>query len=364
MVTPWRGARRVAVVPVFDRNVDRIPPPADWDYQVRARTLHEPDPASGEDGSFQNYLQAVSSGTAFLEAEFFPRVVADDADVLGAAARSLPSGHGHTHLLAVLPHSFGQHRGGFAQWGLSPVNGITAMSRVALFDNPQLTLRQPIGVWAMELFHAITGLGDLYNVNPALGPYDVMSSAGATTHPSAHTKNLFGWLPRAAFIEHGSGRRSYQLQAIAMPQPAPPGQASAVRVSSRTSHTHFVIESRRRVDAYERQDGTFDGIPREGVIVYEVETDTRVFLRTSAALSDGQSYSNPAEGLTVRVTSTRTDGHTVQVDRAASPQCPALEQAIELLQESVREERDPFVRRLLLQELARKRAEARRLGCR
>ena len=111
-VIPWVGARRVAVVPVLDMNVDREPPP-DWEYQVRKRVFYDPQPG-GLDQSFQHYLQANSYGKAILEGEVFPLVRSPDAAVNIPAMKSLPPGHGYKYLLAVLPHDAGEHRGGHA----------------------------------------------------------------------------------------------------------------------------------------------------------------------------------------------------------------------------------------------------------
>jgi hypothetical protein len=81
----------------------------------------------------------------------------------------LPSGHGYTHLLAVLPHAFGVHRDAWAWWDVDPRNGITAFATVALFEDPNQTRRQSTGVWAMETVHMVTEFGDLYNGSPSTG---------------------------------------------------------------------------------------------------------------------------------------------------------------------------------------------------
>jgi hypothetical protein len=101
-IKPWVGARRLAIVPVLNRQIDREPPP-DWEYQVRCRAFYDPDPVTGLDHSFQHYLQALSYGKAFIEGQVFPGVWADDAEVNIPAMRSLPAGHGYTAMLAVLP---------------------------------------------------------------------------------------------------------------------------------------------------------------------------------------------------------------------------------------------------------------------
>jgi hypothetical protein len=50
-VIPWVGARRVAIVPVLDLQVDQEPPP-DWEYRVHSRVFYDPQPGTGLDQSF------------------------------------------------------------------------------------------------------------------------------------------------------------------------------------------------------------------------------------------------------------------------------------------------------------------------
>lgn len=317
---PWTGVFRLAVVPVFDSTVDR-PPPPDWDYQVRNRMSYDPDPMTGIDRSFQSFLRALSYGRASVEAEIFPAVWSDGPEVNIPAMNSIPPGHGFTHLVAVLPHSFGPHRGGHAFWDFAPVNGFTAWARVALYDDRQLTIRQPIGVWGMEILHIVTELGDLYNVNPNLGQYDVMAGAGASSHASAHTKLVMGWLPDGRIVQPVGTAMSFDLQAIALPQPPPPDRVTALRIPSRVSTSRFMVEARLAIDQYERTDRPYDGIPKEGVIVYQVFDVTSVFLRTIPALGVGDRYDNHAEGLRIAVDRSVPGGFSITVTRSASPEC-------------------------------------------
>jgi hypothetical protein len=363
VLVPWVGERRIAIVPVFDRRVDP-PPPPDWEFQVRSRMFHDPDPATGLDRSFQNYLHTLSYGLAFVSGDVFPAVFSKDAEVNIPAMKSLPAGHGYTHLLAVLPHSFGEHRGGHAFWDLAPVNGISAWARVALYDDKLLSIRQPIGVWGMEILHMMTKFTDLYFTNPNLGNYDVMAGAGASTHASAHTKRAMGWLPRGRIVPHTAGTANIDLQAIAMPQPPPPGRATAVSIRSRVSTHHFLVEARLAIDQYERRDGFNDGIPKEGVIVYEVADTFSVFLRTLPALAVGEQYDNPAEGLKIVVKKAIPGGFSISVQLKASPECPKIREQIASLQEDLKTERDPFLRRQILAKINSLKAKAAQLGCR
>lgn len=361
-VTPWIGVRRVAIVPVFDKTMDR-PPPPDWETQVRNRMFYDPDPVTGLDRSFQAYLHALSYGRAFIDGEVLPAVWSETAEVNVPAMDSLPPGHGFSHLVAVLPHSVGVHRGGHAFWDLPARNGFTAWARVALYDDANLTVRQPIGVWGMEILHIITEFGDLYNVNPNLGDYDVMAGAGASSHASAHTKQTLGWLGRGRIAAHRPTVMRANLQAIAMPQPPPPDRVTAVRIPSRQSTSQFLVEARLAVDQYERSDRRGDGIPSEGVIVYQVFDTHSVFLRTIPALDVGGRYENPGEGLTVVVNSAIPGGFSVTVTREPSPECPAIAEEISAVLEAMEGETDPFLLRQLRASLAQLRAKAIRLGC-
>jgi hypothetical protein len=117
------------------------------------------------------------------------------------------------------------------------------------------------------------------------------------------------------------------------------------------------------VDPYERRDASGDGIPAEGVIVYEVASLLDVRLRTSVALAPNQRYNNSDEGLSVSVTSTVPGGRRISVARAEDPQCEALRDLIAQLLEDVATETDPEERRRLLIALGQARQRAMALGC-
>jgi len=324
-VRPWTGTHRFAIVPVFNRQVDGAPP-ADWEYQIRKRMFYDPDPKTGLDRSFQHYLQALSYGRAFIEGDVFPPVWADDATVNIPAMESLPPGHGYKDMIAILPHSFGNHRGGWAFMDVSEVNGITSWARIAMFDDRDMTKLQPLGVWAMEILHVRTRLMDLYNAQPPLGAYDVMSSASASVHASAHSKELMGWLPMGRIVR-GDGPRKANLHAIGLMQPPPPDRVTAVRIPSRVTANHFMVEARAVVDQYEMRNAPGDGLPtspgttteKEGVIVYEVRTDVDVMLRSGLALGPGEQYNNADEGITVVVEQAIPGGFAVSIQATPAP---------------------------------------------
>lgn len=148
-----------------------------------------------------------------------------------------------------------------------------------------------------------------------------------------------------------------------MPQPPPPDRVTAVRIPSRQSTTQFLVEARLAVDQYERSDRRGDGIPSEGVIVYQVLDTHSVFLRTIPALDVGGRYENPGEGLTVVVNSAIPGGFSVTVTREPSAECPAIAEKISAVLEAMEGETDPFLLRQLRTRLAQLRAKAVRLGC-
>lgn len=309
-VVPWTGVRRVAIVPVFERQVDVEPPP-DWENQVRARVFYDPDPATGRDRSFQHYLAAISGGQAFLAGDVFPGVWSDGPAVNDAAIASLPVGHGYRDLLAILPHGAGAHRGGHA-FRHGAINGITGWARVAMFDLPiPQSKRQAIGIWGQELIHL---LGEFWD-HTGMGGFDVMDGGGASrsVHACANTRARMGWLP-TGIIDHGDGTIGIGLQAIAHVQPPAPGRASAVRINTEGSGRRFMIEARARVDQFDAM------APGEGVLVYSVEPTSggeKVDLRSPGALAPGQTFEDAAEGIRVRCDGSLPGGFAVTISKTA-----------------------------------------------
>jgi hypothetical protein len=355
MHAPWLGTRRVAFIPVINRQVDQTPP-LDFAAQVERRVFYDPDPQTGVDRGLRTYIHTISYGKAGLDARVFPMAVSPDADTVGVGLRSLPANHGYTLAVVVVP-SGGRDRGGFAWIHASPVNGVPNFARVNLMES--------LGTWAMELLHIATEFGDLYNVEPDMGRYDTMACA-CGPHPSAHTKLDMQWLSATGVpTKIGGARSSYNLHALGLLQPPPPGRVAAVRIPSRVSANHFLVEARLGVDPYERSSFASSGIPGEGVIVYEVASRTKVYLRTATALAVGQKYTAPTnEGFTVQVSSAIPGGFTVAIETRPHPDCPRLLEQIEALEESIEGEEDPFLRRRLLSQLRQLQTRASTLGCR
>lgn len=362
MISPWTGTKRFAFIPVWNTNVDSEPAD-DWVEQVRARVFYDPDPATGMDRSLQRYVQTASSGLATVAGEVFPVVAADGDDTVGAGLNALPANHGYDYAVVVLPHSVGPHRGGFAWMGGSATNGVANFARVAMFSDVGMTNSKTLGVWVMEIMHIATRFGDLYFTSPAIGGFDVMSCA-CGTHPTAHTKSHFGWLSANAIRQHALGHsRTHSLHAVSLTQPAPPWRTSAVQVRSRTSTGHFMIEARLRNDQYEANSVISSGIPSEGVIVYEVQGPTEVYLRTATALQVGDVFTDTAEKLTVRVLAGEPGGFKVSVNAGKISKCKSLAKQIEALEASLLTETDFFRRKQLISALQQAKGEFRRAGC-
>lgn len=361
MVNAWFGGRRVAFIPVSNSQVDATLP-GSFEAQVERRAFYDPD-ANGMDRSLQRYIQTISSGRAHIDGRVFPAVAAPDEDVISVGLLSLPQNHGFDFAVMILPHSMGPHRSGFAWMDNPKINGVGSYGRVALFNDESLTQRQNIGVWAMETLHAVTWFGDLYNVSPQLGRYDVMACS-CGTHPTTHTKSEMGWIHSGAIGSHAVGTRTnYELHAVSNPQPPPPGRVTAVRIKSKMSAGHFMIEARLRNDPYESPGSLSSGIPEEGLLVYQVQGTTDVF--RLAVIGPGETFELDREDLSIRVTGTIPGGLRVAVDARVSTaeQCNRLHAKIEGLKTSLELETDINVRKQLISALQNALADFRSLNC-
>lgn len=329
MASPWIGTRRVAFIPAHPTNIGA---PSDWVDRVRQRIFYDPS-SNGDDCSLRAYFQAVSYGRAQLEADIFNEVTVTPA-TCGAmqdeAIRTLPSGHSYQYACVVFPAGTnGGQCGGWAFYGGGAFPGTSNLTGWCY-----VALDQGVGTWAMELLHILTHFGDLYNpVNPAVPPpgdYDEMA-CNCGTHPSAFTKLNMGWIDSTQ-IPVAVVPASYTLQALALPQPPPAGRVAAVRIpSSANPGRYFMVEARLRVDRFERSTPGFSrGIPSEGVVVYEIDESSplRVWLRTTAALSDQQQYTNDAERLRVDVTAQVWGGFSVTIASTEPAECGTLRDEI------------------------------------
>jgi hypothetical protein len=307
----WVGRKKIAFVPLSRPRAippDAIPP--DWENDILRRVLFDPDPATGRDRSLRAFIHAVSSGVADLDAIVTERHSIDLQEVPAAilegeiGARLRAEGCDAAAIVMLGGPGAGTNSGFWSRF----------------------VMREGVGVWAMELMHGLTGFGDLYPFrddvdpqNPDIGLYDQMSAATAT-HPSAYTKLGIQWLQPATIAEHTGRVGAYALHAISLTQPPPTGRVAAVKIGANVPY--LMVEARLKSDQFDA------GIPREGVIVYAVQTPDAlgrrvdrlrpVVLRSPQALSAGQTF-NSSGGISVTVTGAVPGGFLVVVeDRNAS----------------------------------------------
>ena len=254
MARLWIGVQKLVVVPTFNTQFDP-PPPDNWNELVRRRVFYDPDPATGIDRSLRAYIESISYGRAILEAHLFPFAFADGFEVFEAACDSLPDGHGFEYLLCVIPMYDGHvHRKAFFQEMTR--NGVTfRAARVAMNNGP---FRQPTGVWAMEVLHAMADLPDLYTAplppgTSRMDRYDNMAY-NAGTHSCAELKLRAGWIDAADVAVQASddgGVGQYDLQSVGLSGP-PPGRVAMVRFPGPRPDGTLRVEARLKSDAYER----------------------------------------------------------------------------------------------------------------
>jgi hypothetical protein len=304
MDPPWLGQRHAVFVPVLDSHVD-ISPPTKFVRRVSERVFYDPDSNTGVDRSLQRYISQVSYGRASLAATVTGVVVADSPDTMGAARKSIPADNDYDVVVAVLP-SGGPDRGGFAWIDAPPISGIGDFCRV--------NLQEGLGVWAMELMHCLTGFMDLYNFTPHPGRFDNMACS-CGTHPSVHTLVHLQWLSQSAVaLKDDFGEDAYYLHPVGLSQPPPSGHKMAIRIPARSGSRYLLVEARIRSDPYETPSYASNGIPSQGVVVYEVAGKYEVYLRTNTALSVNDTFS-PEPGLDISVARQRYGDFRVTVNR-------------------------------------------------
>jgi hypothetical protein len=282
-IMPWIGRKKIAFVPLSRPNAhppDQIPP--NWENDILRRVLYDPDPSTGNDKSLRSYIRSVSSGVADLDAIVTERHSVNLQDVppnilenaLGARLRA----EGCDAAAIVM------------------LGGLGAGTNSGFWS--RFVMLEPVGTWAMELMHGLTGFTDIYAFNDdvdlqdsVMGLYDEMSAA-AGTHPCAYTKAGINWLDRSAIAAHKGRTANYALHAISLPQPPPSGRVAAVQIGA--SSPYLMVEARLKADQFDH------GIPEEGVIVYRVQTPDPLghrvdhlrplVLETSGALSVGETF--------------------------------------------------------------------------
>jgi hypothetical protein len=376
MHTPWIGPRKIVVIPAIVNDPQYISPPSNWVSLIQQRLFFDPDPNTGADRSLRSYIHTISYGKALLEADVVNPVTVQPCDI-NATIESCPTSHLYEY--ACLVFMGGTHGcGGWAFWHtLFPYNPPRSPNNMRNWC--RVNMGESLGIWAMEVMHMTTSFGDLYNTNPHPGNFDNMACS-CGTHPSTYTKLKLGWLDPndVPTVSYGS-TTNFTLHALALLQPPPPGRVTAVRIPSKISQHYYLVEARLRADHYERATpGISNGIPSEGVVVYEVnEAAWPVRLRTPAALTVGQMYSNPAEQLDIEVIAAVPGGFTVSIKYPENPKCASLRESItqaedenDYLQEELRSAAPGAKPRIaarikrLQAQIRRERQEAINLGCR
>jgi hypothetical protein len=307
----WIGRKKIAFVPLSRPNAhppDFIPP--DWENDILRRVLYDPDPATGKDKSLRAFIHTVSSGVADLDAIVTERHSVDLQDV----PASVLEGEIGARLRAE----------GCDAATIVMLGGPGAGTNSGFWS--RFVMLEPVGTWAMEFMHGLTGFTDIYpfgddvdQQDPVMGLYDEMSAAGGT-HPSAYTKAGIQWLDRATIAEHVGRVSAYALHAISLTQPPPTGRVAAVKIGANVPY--LMVEARLMVDQFDAR------IPKEGVIVYQVQTPDPLghrvnhlrplILKTSPALSVGQAFVSD-NAISISVTDTIPGGFLVVVEDRNAP---------------------------------------------
>ena len=251
---PWLGRKKIAFIPLHRPNAHPPdePVPADWPAEILRRVYYDPNAFRNlPDRSLRTYIHTVSSGLADLDATVLPMEVLDQQDVppnalegkLGATLRAQGFNAAALVMLGKPPTGQGELNGFWARFDMS----------------------ETLGTWSMELMHVLASIDDLYPFGGNMLEYDNMAGAGGT-HPSSWTKRLIKWLDPAAIAQHVGRTIEYDLHAVSLPQPPPHDRVSGVQIG--TTVPFLMVEGRKMADQ-------FDGIiPKEGVIVYRVQTSS------------------------------------------------------------------------------------------
>lgn len=282
MIRKWIGPAQYLFIPLIVRNVDGyLSPPPNFQEFVERRVFYDPEPTTNRDLSISSYFVDVSYGRASLNARVSEPVLIDsepaDGNMTLAAIYAQSNSHLYEYLAVVYPansRGAGEGMGGQVQTQYNPPRTPNRTKGRAQFK-----FGDADGIWAMEIMHSVTGIGDYYFGVNNPGGYDEMAATHAE-HPSAYTKLLAGWLDSESVPFHSGGTKTYALHAIALPHPAPAGRVAAVRVQAPGSNRYLIIEARLRSDRWDRgfskSDGvseylstTQPGIPAEGVVIYE-----------------------------------------------------------------------------------------------
>jgi hypothetical protein len=309
MAKAWIGPATYLFIPlVVEGTAGYDPPPADYRAHVQRRVYFDPDPQTGEDRSLASYFNSISYGRAILDATVASPVTLSNLTTgmnpTLLAINAQPDAHEYEYLAVVYPPNRIGAGGGMAQAG--QIQFVPPRTPNRTKGRCRFRWDASVGTWAMEMMHITTGIGDFYNgaVAPP-GDFDEMAGAGAT-HPSAYTKLEAGWLDSNSVPTH-TGTRSYTLHAIGLQHPVPSPRVAGIKVQAAGSNRYLMVEARLRSDRWDRGFSGSNGIPSEGVVVFEFAPKDDPWprrpidpngpwpplqLRTPTALTVGQTFTH------------------------------------------------------------------------
>jgi hypothetical protein len=322
VITPWVGNLRVIFIAASVDDPAYEDWPADWMQIIQRRVFNDPDPTTGIDRSLRTYISTISSGNATFSADISDELIDVSGCGAGPPIQAVSTSHEYDVACVVFPG--GSHDCG----GMAILRTETPFP---YFDPPRQDNRllgwcrfridDSLGTWAMEFLHSATGFDDLYKTEPHPRRFDEMA-CNCGTHPSSFTKDKLGWTPGWAMADSRPvlqlGPRTVTLHAVGLPQPPPAGRFTGLRIYPGLfgSQKYHLVETRLRTDPYEAGLlGLSDGIPSEGVVIYEVDETVwaPMKLRTSPALRAGESFFIDA-GIVLTVSERVTAGYTVTVN--------------------------------------------------
>ncbi len=318
----WIGRKKIAFIPLHRPNAHPPddPIPTDWPGEILRRVYYDPNAfRTLPDRSLRTYIHTVSSGLADLDATVLPMQVLDQQDVPPGALEGLVvdldvNGMHLSGPLGPALRAHGFDAAALVMLGKPPTGQGELGGFWARFD-----MSETLGTWSMELMHCLTSMDDLYPFGGNMEEYDNMAGAGGT-HPSAWTKRAIQWLDPAAVAPHIGRTIEYDLHAVSLVQPPPHERVSGVQIGSTVPY--LMVEARKMADQ-------FDGIiPKEGVIVYRVQTSllgtaqnqlaplallTLDAAGQRSALDVGESHTTDT-GVVVQVTGALPGGYHVRIE--------------------------------------------------
>ena len=317
----WLGLKTLAYVPLTRSNVPSDVPPPDWANQIMQRVYDDIDSKKTlVDRSLRAYIRTVSSGMADIQVDVRPQ---ETIAGTGAGGTDVPPDALEARLGNQL-RALGYDGAAIVMLG-GPGGGSTTgyWSRFSMLDDH--------GVWVGEIVHQtnLCNLPDLFDFTDEfpdenMGVYDQEAGYGYT-HFSVWTKRAIGWLNPSTVPLHAGHSANYTLHSASLIQPPPVGRVAAVQVG--TQVPYLMIEARTQADQFDIN------IPKDGVIVYQVQTSDPLGnaqnsmpplnLLTKTGLPAGQSFTS-ANQVVVKVGSAVAGGFSITVTNNALGTVPGV----------------------------------------